>query len=90
MCYTGLVPTNPALKSLRAWNARADRWYAACDAYSAGGPVPDVRKMPSKNSKHKAYGDANYLIRSLNLDIDRPTTRDGLKAVAAAAKAAGA
>lgn len=41
--------------------------------------------MPSKESKHRAYDDANRLISLLELDVARPSAVSGLHAVLAAA-----
>ena len=85
------------LKRLKAWNNRADKWFAACAELHEAKSDPDpVRyhlaqttwnrlRPPGKASKCHAYGDAARLIDLLDLDLPRPQNRDDLKAVAAAA-----
>ncbi len=100
---TQTAATSPAIremgeghvKRLSAWTRRADRWDAACDALTADRDNPVVlaawmkaqRSMPSKNSKYRAYADADWLVRYLPLDMPRPETRDDLKAIERAARA---
>lgn len=49
----------------------------------ASGGFP--KRMASKDSKHRAYGDAARIIRTLRLDVPRPASVDNLEHVLAAA-----
>src|SRR5579863_3121428 len=81
---TRLDIASPSVKSLRSWLRRWDRWHTAIDAYQNGAEYPSVRLMPSKESKHRAYGAASHILRCLpELPQDRPTTVDGLRKVLA-------
>lgn len=57
-----------AEKSLRSYVRRANRWFAYCEQLTAeridGTPVTMTRPaMPSKDAKHRAYGDAGFIAR---------------------------
>lgn len=67
-------------------------WMNACRAYSTrkaiGEPYnPEPKGMPSKASKYQMYADADRVIRSLHLDVKRPTTLPEIADVIAAATA---
>lgn len=83
----------PSIKSLAAWIRKQDRWVAECEVFIHGDVstrhlyAPNISHMPSKDSKHKAYGDAGYIMRLFpELGVERPSTVDGLRLVVTAAK----
>lgn len=75
-------------RELAAWIRKIDRWHAAVDAHiNDGAPYPSIRRMPSKNSKHRAYGSAGHVLRCLPELTDapsHPSTVDELRLVVAA------
>lgn len=68
------------VKRLNSWLGRFDRWQRIV----AGQEPWDVRKMPSKNSKHHTYDSGARL--AAHLGLERPRTVDDLRQVLATAK----
>jgi hypothetical protein len=53
-----------SLARLRKAYTKHHNWLAGCTTGSKfGGDLPSVRTMPSKDAKHRMYGDAAYLVR---------------------------
>lgn len=79
-----------AMKRLAAFIRKFDRWMEICEEAKNGdySRYDPRRRMPSKNAKHQAYGDAAYLMNNLKLNVPQPQTVDGLRVVLAAARAA--
>jgi len=67
-------------KPLASWLKRWDRWMRMVN----GEIEWNVRAMPSKNSKHRAYAYGSQLARMLNLP--HPRAVEDLRAVLAAAQ----
>jgi hypothetical protein len=63
-----------ALKTLRAYVAKAVRWQAACARYSRGeAEAPKVSGMPSRGTAKQSYSKSAYL--AVWLGWDREATR---------------
>lgn len=77
-------------KLLANWIRRIDRWHAYCALPAAERDTVKAPGMPSKNSKHQAYGRASHIIRMMEarggVELPaRPENLDGLRLVVAAA-----
>jgi hypothetical protein len=77
-------------KKLAAWIRKFDRWMKAVEDYQSGARTDlPIRTMPSKNSKHVAYGYGHQISRAYGLDIHPMNVDDLRLIVALAAKARG-
>jgi len=75
---TAHASSQSQIESLRRF---LKRHYANKQALAFGKPIRPI----SKQAKHNAYGDADYLIRHLRLDVPRAHNVEGLEAVLTAA-----
>jgi hypothetical protein len=82
-------------KSLRSFLVRITKWQTFCDAYGRAGDngaseaeLDAMWKaqppMPSKNAKHRAYSDADWLVRYTTMNVERGADLDYLRRVLAA------
>lgn len=59
-------PSEYHLTKLSAWIRKFDRWMRYCEAVG-NGESPKRPAMPSKPSKHYAYGNGHSLVRHFGL-----------------------
>jgi hypothetical protein len=74
-------PSAHDIATVKRFVRRFDRWMAHLAAVDAGTETYNLRLMPSKDAKHRAYGAAAAICRATGQE--RPTDLEGLRRVVA-------